>query len=132
MIVGIGVDLVDIDRFARALARTQGLGPRLLTDAERALPMASQAARFAAKEAVAKALGAPGGMRWHDCEVWRTASGAPELVVTGTVAAAAVRAGVTGWRLSLSHDGGMATAFVVALGAGPVGEPGSGWVGPQA
>lgn len=115
-IVGIGVDLVDIERFAAAVDRTPGLAGRLLTDYERGLPLASQAARFAAKEAVAKALGAPAGMRWHDCEVRRGARGAPELQVTGTVAAAARERGVASWQLSLSHDGGMATAFVIALG----------------
>ena len=63
MIVGVGIDVVDIDRFARILARRPGLRDRLFTDAERGLPVASLAARFAAKEALAKALGAPVGLR---------------------------------------------------------------------
>ena len=119
MIVGVGVDVADVARFEESLTRTPGLKDRLFTDAERALPMLSLAARFAAKEAVAKALGAPGGLAWHDVEVVREPSGRPSLVVTGTVAAAAAAVGVTHWHLSLSHDGGQAVAFVVAEGGTP-------------
>ena len=90
MIVGVGVDVVDVARFARALTRTPGLGRRLFTDAERTQArMESLAARFAAKEAVAKALGAPGGLRWRDAEVVPEASGRPTIVVHGGVAAEA-------------------------------------------
>jgi holo-[acyl-carrier protein] synthase len=117
VIVGVGVDVVDVARFESSLERTPGLRDRLFTPAERDLPPASLAARFAAKEALAKALGAPGGLEWQDAEVVRTASGRPELHVAGTVADAAVAAGVTGWHLSLSHDGGHAVAVVVAEGA---------------
>ena len=115
MIVGVGVDVVDVARFARALTRTPGLGRRLFTVAERAQPrMESLAARFAAKEAVAKALGAPGGLRWRDAEVVPEASGRPTIVVHGGVAAEAAAQGIARWHLSLSHDGGIATAVVVA------------------
>ena len=69
MIVGLGIDVVGVERFGRTLERTPALRTRLFTAAERDLPLESLAARFAAKEAVAKALGAPMGMRWHDCEV---------------------------------------------------------------
>ena len=69
MIVGVGVDLVDIARFEDSLERTPSLRERLFTEAERALPVRSLAARFAAKEALAKALGAPAGLAWHDAEV---------------------------------------------------------------
>ena len=72
------------------------------------------AARFAAKEAVAKALGAPNGMVWHDCEVVRGPSGRPGLVLRGTVAAVAEEQGVQRWHVSLSHDAGVASAVVVA------------------
>jgi holo-[acyl-carrier protein] synthase len=113
-IVGIGVDVVDIARFEQSLTRTPRLAERLFTESERSLPVASLAARFAAKEALAKALGAPRELEWHDAEVVSDASGRPSLRVVGTVAAAADRAGVTEWHLSLSHDGGAAVAMVVA------------------
>jgi holo-[acyl-carrier protein] synthase len=114
MIIGIGVDVVDIDRFGRSLARTPRLAERLFTPAERALPLHGLAARFAAKEAVAKALGAPAGMSWHDAEVIADADGRPRLEIRGTVAAAAAKAGVGSWHVSLSHDAGAAVAMVVA------------------
>jgi holo-[acyl-carrier protein] synthase len=116
VIVGIGVDVVDVARFEASLARTPGLADRLFTEIERGLPAASLAARFAAKEAVAKALGAPAGLSWHDAEVRTDEDGRPRLVVTGTVATAAGNVGVRSWHLSLSHDGGAAVAMVVAEG----------------
>ncbi|MFI5846000.1 holo-ACP synthase [Catenuloplanes sp. NPDC051500] len=120
MIVSVGMDVVLVERFVRALERTPQLADRLFTDAERHTssgnprPPESLAARFAAKEAVAKALGAPSGLRWHDCEVVSDASGRPWLTVSGSVAAAADECGITRWHLSLSHDGGIASAMVVA------------------
>lgn len=114
MIIGVGVDVVDISRFAASLARSPALRKRLFTPAERDLPVSSLAARFAAKEAVAKALGAPPGLHWHDASVSSDPNGRPQLAVTGTVAAAAHRAGVQVWHLSLSHDAGIAAALVVA------------------
>jgi holo-[acyl-carrier protein] synthase len=116
MIVGVGIDVVDVERFAAILARRPGLAVRLFTPAERGLPVASLAARFAAKEAVAKALGAPAGLVWHDCEVVTADSGRPHLLLHGTVAAAADVAGVSRWQVSLSHDAGIASAVVVAEG----------------
>ena len=113
-IIGVGVDLVDIARFEQSLHRTPGLRDRLFTENERELPVASLAARFAAKEALAKAIGAPAGMSWQDAEVVADDSGRPRIRVTGTVAAAADAAGVTAWHLSLAHDGGAAVATVVA------------------
>lgn len=114
-IVGVGVDVVDVERFARSLERTPGLRNRLFTEAEQQVTqVASLAARFAAKEAVAKALGAPGGLRWVDAEVVREESGRPRLAVHGGVAEEAASQGITTWHLSLSHDGGVATAVVVA------------------
>ncbi len=74
----------------------------------------SLAARFAAKEALAKALGAPGGMAWTDAEVHADDSGDPRLEITGTVAARAAALGVTRLHLSMSHDGGIASAVVIA------------------
>ena len=113
-VVGVGIDVVQIDRLARALQRTPTLAERLFTDGERSLPVASLAARFAAKEAVAKALGAPGGLRWVDAEVVVGPRGRPALVLHGAVAAEATAQGINHWHLSLSHDGGIATALVVA------------------
>ena len=114
-IVGVGVDLVDVARLERALMRTPSLAGRLFTDAERTSGRAEQlAARFAAKEATAKALGAPGGLRWRDAEVIVEAGGRPRLRVHGGVAEEAAAQGIRTWHLSLSHDGGMATAVVVA------------------
>ena len=116
MIVGVGIDVVDVERFARILARRPGLAERLFTPSERGRPVASLAARFAAKEAVAKALGAPAGLAWHDCEVVSAASGRPSLLLRATVLAAAQDAGITRWHVSLSHDAGIASAVVVAEG----------------
>jgi holo-[acyl-carrier protein] synthase len=122
VIVGIGVDVVLVDRFASALERTPMLVERLFTEAERTTgnghPRSpeSLAARFAAKEAVAKSLGAPAGLRWHDCEIVTDPDGRPWLTVAGTVATAAAERGVFRWHLSLSHDGGIASAMVVAEG----------------
>jgi holo-[acyl-carrier protein] synthase len=120
MIVAVGIDVVLVERFTGALARTPLLGDRLFTEGERFTgsgnPRApeSLAARFAAKEAVAQALGAPGGLHWHDCEIVTDPDGRPWLTVSGTVAAAATERGVNRWHLSLSHDGGIASAMVVA------------------
>lgn len=113
MIVGIGVDVVDIDRFGATLERTPALADRLFTDAEAELPLASRAARFAAKEAIAKALGAPAGLAWHDVEVVRPDGGRPSFLLRGTVQRAVDAAGASAVHLSLSHDAGIASAFVV-------------------
>lgn len=113
MIVGIGTDLIVIERFKEMLARRPGLAERLLTDDERALSLESQAARFSAKEAFAKALGSPGGMRWLDCEVTKSDDGVPRFVNRGTVAARVAELGIERIHLSISHDGGFATTMVV-------------------
>ena len=120
MIVGIGVDVVDVPRFEATLARTPGMADRLFTAEERVTDLGhartatSLAARFAAKEAVAKALGAPTGMHWHDCQVIGDSDGRPWLRLSGTVEAAAKEQGIDRWHLSLSHDGDVAVAYVVA------------------
>ena len=81
---GLGVDIVDVDRFQASLVRTPGLAERLFTPAERAAGRAERlAARFAAKEAVAKALGAPPGLSWQDAEIETSEDGAPHLVLRG-------------------------------------------------
>jgi holo-[acyl-carrier protein] synthase len=117
VIVGVGIDVVDVARFAESLERTPGLAERLFTPAERALRPVSLAARFAAKEALAKALGAPPELVWQDAEVASDETGRPELVVRGTVAERAAHLGVTGWHVSLSHDAGVACAVVIAEGS---------------
>ena len=116
MIVGVGIDVVDIARFQASLERTPGLLERVFTERERGLQIASLAARFAAKEAVGKALGNPGDLSWQDAEVCSEPNGRPYLVVGGGVAARAKELGVTRWHLSLSHDAGIASAMVVAEG----------------
>jgi holo-[acyl-carrier protein] synthase len=114
VIVGLGIDIVDVERFAASLVRTPSLAERLFQPSERAARRPERlAARFAAKEALAKALGAPAGLRWHDAAVHNAADGAPSLELTGTVAEAAAIRGATRWHVSLSHDGGMATAIVI-------------------
>ncbi len=114
MIIGVGIDVVDVARFMESIERTPRLRDKLFTAAERDLPAASLAARFAAKEAIAKALGAPGGMRWHDATVHRVVGGPPEVEISGTVAARAEELGIRTFHLSISHDAGIASAMVVA------------------
>ncbi|MFJ2773786.1 holo-ACP synthase [Streptomyces sp. NPDC087300] len=122
MIIGVGIDVAEIERFGAALERTPGMAERLFVTEELLLPsgerrgVASLAARFAAKEALAKALGAPGGLRWTDAEVWVEESGQPRVRVRGSVAERAAVLGVRGWHVSLSHDAGVASAVVIAEG----------------
>jgi holo-[acyl-carrier protein] synthase len=116
MIVGVGIDVVDVERFMQTLERTPGLRSRVFTEAEALKPPASLAVRFAAKEALAKALGAPAGMQWHDAEVRSDEDGRPWLEITGTVAERAAFLGVQSMHLSLSHDAGIASAVVVLEG----------------
>lgn len=114
-VVGVGVDIVDIARFEAVVARTPRLVDRLFTPHEQAgLPARSLAARFAAKEAVAKVLVNTRGLEWHHCRVLSGEHGQPSLVIDGTVAQAAASLGIARWHLSLSHDGGFAIAYVIA------------------
>lgn len=120
--IGIGVDLVDVDRFRTVLARTPRLAERLFSDAERLDagrrhdPAEPLAARFAAKEAVMKALQVGlGRFPLRDVEVVRAPSGAPSLRLHGEAAAVAHHAGVGEWRLTLSHTSHLAQAIAVAL-----------------
>jgi holo-[acyl-carrier protein] synthase len=122
VIVGVGIDVVPVARFAESLARTPSLADRLFTAGEQitesgtARTAESLAARFAAKEALAKSLGAGGGMAWTDAEVLVDDVGRPSLSVSGTVLARAESLGVTRFHVSLSHDGGIASATVIAEG----------------
>jgi holo-[acyl-carrier protein] synthase len=119
-VLGVGIDVVPVERFAQALARTPRLAGRLFTDSEQVTaagePRTSEslAARFAAKEALAKSLGAGGGMEWTDAEVRVDDVGRPSLVVSGTVQERAESLGVTRFHVSMSHDGGVAAATVIA------------------
>ena len=110
MIDGIGIDVVDIERFTSSLERTPGLLEKLFTPAERTKPVASLAARFAAKEALAKALSAGKGLPWHDAEVINLESGKPVFLFRGEIADLVDGAHV---HLSLSHDAGIASAMVI-------------------
>lgn len=120
--IGIGVDLVEVERMRTALARTPSLADKLFTEGERAYAEAARdpaeryAARFAAKEAAMKVLGVGlGAVDWHDVEVVRASSGAPELRVTGRAHELAVDAGIRTWKVSLTHTSSMAEAVVVGL-----------------
>jgi holo-[acyl-carrier protein] synthase len=121
-VIGIGTDVVELDRFRLALRRTPRLPERLFSDDERAYaarrrdPTERLAARFAAKEAVMKAMGV--GL-WkfplRDIEVVRHPSGAPAVRLHGRAAALASERGVREWRLSLTHTSRLAQAVAVAL-----------------
>jgi len=110
MIDGVGIDVVGIARFSEALDRTSGLKERLFTSAEQTKTVPSLAARFAAKEALAKALSAGNGLPWHDAEVINLESGKPAFLFRGVIADLVDGATV---HLSLSHDAGIASAFVI-------------------
>jgi holo-[acyl-carrier protein] synthase len=112
MIVGIGLDVSQVSRFAAAAAR-RGLLERVFTEAERDSSMQRMAGRFAAKEAFAKALGAPTGLVWTDVEVRKDDAGKPYFACSGTVAALVAERGITSIHLSITHDAGIAAAVVV-------------------
>ena len=116
MIKGIGVDIVDLARFERQVERTPALVPRLFTESERTLPVRSLAARFAAKEALIKAMGDSAGVTWHELEVISGVGGNPEFLLQGTALQALAARGITSVHLSMTHDAGVACAFVVAEG----------------
>ncbi|MDR6867270.1 holo-[acyl-carrier protein] synthase [Microbacterium resistens] len=116
MIIGTGIDLVDIARFERTMARTPKLLERLFAPAERGLRMHSLAARYAAKEALIKALGGSDGVHWTEIEVASEPSGRPLFVLSGSTADVVRDRGITTMHLTLSHDAGLATALVVAEG----------------
>jgi holo-[acyl-carrier protein] synthase len=119
----VGVDIADIKRVQTALFRTPTLLSRLFTTAEQTTaagtprPAASLAARFAAKEAVAKVLEAAApGWSWTDVHITATTCGRPKVHVEGSLAVRAAALGITRWHVSLSHDHGAAVAVVIAEG----------------
>ncbi len=121
-LLGIGIDAVDIDRFSLILARRPAMAERLFSAGERQWasqlvnPSPSLAARFAAKEAVMKALGVGlGAFAFSEVEVLRHPSGQPELALTGRAAALAAARGVGRWHVSMTHTDTLASAVVAAL-----------------
>lgn len=116
MIVGIGVDLVDVARFETAIANTPKLSDRLFTDGERSLNGYSLAARFAAKEALMKAVGKAQGLSFQEVEIVKDEFGKPGFELSGQSKTTVLEKGIASLHLSLSHDGGMAVAYVVAEG----------------
>jgi holo-[acyl-carrier protein] synthase len=125
-VVGVGTDLVDLDRFRHVLARTPSIVDRLFTPDEqhyarrRRDPTEPFAARFAAKEAVLKALGLGlGGVAFREIEVVRAESGQPSLVLHGAAAALARDRGVRHWLVTLSHTAHLAQAIAMAMSTIP-------------
>lgn len=119
MIIGVGVDMVDIERFEGQIAHSPRLMERLFTSHERDLPLRSLAARYAAKEALIKALGGSDGVWWQEIEVPRLGERqAPSYVITGETAATLEARGAVRQHLSLSHDSGLALAYTVLEGDG--------------
>ena len=114
MIVGLGVDVVDLARFERAVSRTPRLAERLFAESERALPLRSLAARFAAKEALVKALGDAEDVHWVDMAITNDPTGNPAFVIGGPLAELLDRRGIAALHVSMSHDAGVAVATVVA------------------
>jgi holo-[acyl-carrier protein] synthase len=119
--IGVGIDLVDIERFRRSLERTPTMRTRLFTEIELAYvapksdPVPSLAARFAAREAVMKALGLGlGAFSFHDVWVELAESGQPSLAFAGRAAELSSEAGISCWHLSLTHSDIMAAAYVIA------------------
>jgi holo-[acyl-carrier protein] synthase len=116
MIIGVGVDLVEIARFQRTIERTPAFITRVFAEAERQGSAQTLAGKFAAKEAFIKALGDSAGLAWHEVQVVKNAAGKPSLEVSGQVAEITRAAGIEKFHLSITHDAGMACAFVVAEG----------------
>jgi holo-[acyl-carrier protein] synthase len=122
-IIGIGVDLVDVERVRRILRRRSTFVTRVFTPGEiaycerQAAPAECFAARWAAREACRKALGGIRQMRWHDVRVDRAPSGAPSLVLEGSSKARMDALGVSEVKVALTHERRMAAAFCVAVGS---------------
>jgi holo-[acyl-carrier protein] synthase len=120
-ILGLGVDICEIARMERALARHPTMRERVFTPAERAYcdakarPGESYAGRFAAREAVIKALGGYRGKRWQDIHVRRARSGAPEIVLDGNAKLRADALGVDRVLVTFTHERSSAVAFAVAV-----------------
>ena len=122
-IVGLGVDICEIERMERALARHPTLARRVFTEEERvycdsrARPAESYAGRFAAREAAIKALGGYRGRRWQDISVSRQPSGAPGVVLAGNARSRAEALGVDRLLVTFTHERTSAIAFCMAVGS---------------
>jgi holo-[acyl-carrier protein] synthase len=120
-IVGLGVDICEIERMELALQRHPTMRARVFTPDERAYcdskarPAESYAGRFAAREAVIKALGGYRGRRWQDIHVRRAPSGAPEIVLDGNAKRRADALGVGRVLITFTHEKTSAVAFAVAV-----------------
>jgi holo-[acyl-carrier protein] synthase len=112
MIIGIGLDITEVFRFSRAIERP-GMLRRLFTEEEMSASTERLAGRFAAKEALAKALGAPKGLVWTDAEVLAEDTGQPYFAFHGTLTHRLNELGVSRVFLSITHDAGVAAAMVV-------------------
>ena len=118
----MGVDICEIARMERALARHPTLRERVFTVEEReycdrkARPAESYAGRFAAREATIKALGGYRGKRWHDIHVSRHPSGAPSIILEGNAKRRADLLGITKVLVTFTHEKTNAVAFAVAVG----------------
>jgi holo-[acyl-carrier protein] synthase len=121
-ILGVGVDVVEVERVQRILDRRSTFRDRVFTPEEvaycdgKAVPARYYAARWAAREACVKALGGVREFRWHDIQVVRTPSGAPRLALEGSARARADRVGAIEVLVSFSHESSVATAFCIAVG----------------
>ena len=122
-ILGLGVDLCEIARMERALDRHPTMRDRVFTPEEiaycdsKARPAESYAGRFAAREAVIKALGGYRGRGWRDISVTRSASGAPTILLDGNAKRRADALGVSDVLVSFTHEKTNAIAFAVAVRA---------------
>ncbi len=120
-IAGLGVDICEIDRMERALARHPTMSERVFTAEERAYcdgkarPAESYAARFAAREAVIKALGGYRAKRWQDISVSRHPSGAPSIVLAGNAKVRADALGISRVLITFTHERALALAMAVAV-----------------
>jgi len=113
VIYGVGTDLCSVVRMADSLARTPSLKERLFHPNEYSLANSSLAARFAAKEALAKALGDPKLLSWSEIEIVKDALGKPSIQLHGLTKQRVETLGITAIQLSLTHEQELASAFVV-------------------
>lgn len=123
-IVGLGVDICEIARMERALARHPTMRARVFTTEEiaycdaKARPAESYAGRFAAREATIKALGGYRGKRWQDISIARHPSGAPGIVLAGNAKRRADELGITRIMITFTHEKTNAVAFAIAVHEG--------------
>ncbi len=117
MIIGVGIDLVDVARFESKLTQTDGLTERIFTSEEIGSKSESLAGYWAAKEALIKALGNPIGLSFQDVQVVKDDLGKPRLELSGETDIRATQMGISNWHLSISHDAGMVVAVVIAEGS---------------